>query len=605
MEIIITVFFISLTVFGIELQYILGSLRTPSGMLYLGTVHWPSDYFYYLSQFIQGKTHWLSSTILYTSEKLSPVFIGWQAVLSGKILMFVGLNVIQSYQVAVGIYLTVFVFISYLVIREIFPADRYKRIIALFFFISSTSLFNIIHTPGGGTDFSYVTFWYNLGISLARFGPTPHHLIAYSLGAAGFLFTARWFKKKKHSLIDIIIFGIVGLLLASISPVHWGLLVLTAGMMGVMTILFRFRTRVLSRVSLSVSAPPTEVGVRAAGSPSTRATRSLFTAEFSLLFSFLQPVFIIFVSGLPAALYAKYVFSIPPYSYSQAWEASQQISLTFLDLVRGSGLIIVFGAIGIYPFVKKLSPARLFAVIFLLLCLFFYMTGIPSLLHLTNVRFWPSTVYIVWAVLSAEGVFWLGDVIKRVLSRVSLSVSAPEPGSVRAAGSPSTRATRFSLDNASRHPFLTSFLLLIYIASLIPSYIPLYRDVLDSHVNDLYYYIPKETYTVFKEAEKVSKPDSIFLAAWPFDEIFPALTGRKSLFGYYLLTIDYDAKQRDGFGLIDGKVTADEARKIVSKYKISYIMVYPTNKFIPALPFVKKIYGNNSLSLYRVNPESL
>src|SRR3989339_1485513 len=98
MEKILVGFLIILTVLGIELQYIVNKLLTPEGMFYLGTVHWPSDYFYYLSQFVQGKEHLLFSTMLFTPEKLRPVLVGWQNGLTGRLLMLTGLDVISAYQ---------------------------------------------------------------------------------------------------------------------------------------------------------------------------------------------------------------------------------------------------------------------------------------------------------------------------------------------------------------------------------------------------------------------------------------------------------------------------------------------------------------------------
>jgi len=85
MEGIIVTILILTAILGIELQYIVGKLATPPNMVYLGTVHWPSDYFYYLSQFAQGTYNFLSSTMLFTPEKLKPVLVGWQNVLTGRI----------------------------------------------------------------------------------------------------------------------------------------------------------------------------------------------------------------------------------------------------------------------------------------------------------------------------------------------------------------------------------------------------------------------------------------------------------------------------------------------------------------------------------------
>jgi len=305
MEKILVGFLIILTVLGIELQYIVNKLLTPKGFFYLGTVHWPSDYFYYLSQFAQGREHWFASTMLFTPEKLKPVLIGWQNVLSGRLLMMTGLDVISAYQTAVGIYLTLYLVISWLFIREIFPKNPTKRVLSLLFFLTSTSLF-YLKLGAHGFEWNYFNHWYNLGIPLARFGPTPHHLLAYALGVAGWLFYLR---------NRMFLLALSGFLHASINPVTWGL-----------NVMVLFITAFIPKVKI----------------------RSLIAAG------------ILFLAGILPALYAKAVFSQLPYSLSSAWESTQHLKLVPAQLFMGTGLVIILALFGLKNFPGKAGKGRIY-----------------------------------------------------------------------------------------------------------------------------------------------------------------------------------------------------------------------------------------------------
>lgn len=519
--------FIGITILFIQLQYIVGSLNTPADTIYLGTVHWPADYFYYLSQMIQGKEHWLSSTILYTSEKLTPVLVGWQTVLTGKILHLLGFGVIASYQIAVISLLFLFLQLAHILLKKIFPNQKGKRILAFFFFVSSTSL-PIFSFAKKGIEWTYYSFWYNTGNIFGRLGPTPHHLLANSLIVAGFLLAIAWFQAigKKSIWVRVRLMAgmiLVGLMLSSITPVQWGLLV------------------------ISVSA----------GALYFLWVKTIQPSHF-------LPGITFFISGLPAAYYVRWVFSIAPYSYSSTWEATQQLPMTPYMLFLGSGLIIPIGILGLYPFFKKMTHVKAIGIILLLLCSLFYFTAIPVSLKLTNARFWPPALYIFLASLATEGVFALAGFFRH------------------------------------RKKLIFVILLAIYIVAIIPSHFAQQREILKPQVGNAFIYLPNDAYKAYQTAEKISSKENIFLVQWPFNESFPALTGRKSFIGFYLLTIDADKKGDMIYKFFDGKMTDEEMKEFLYKYKINYLLGYPWNPKIDKLPFVKRLYVNRLLAIDEV-----
>ena len=83
---------------------IVGFQKASSDTVFLGTVHHADDYFYYLSQFTQGATCFLTTTNLYSSEITADTFIGWSNVLTGRLFHLFGIPAIPAYQITIAIW---------------------------------------------------------------------------------------------------------------------------------------------------------------------------------------------------------------------------------------------------------------------------------------------------------------------------------------------------------------------------------------------------------------------------------------------------------------------------------------------------------------------
>src|SRR3990167_8523592 len=142
-------------------------------------------------------------------------------------------------------------------------------------------------------------------------------------------------------------------------------------------------------------------------------------------------------------------------------------------------------------------------------------------------------------------------------------------------------------------------LLVIYFASITPTLYLSYREILTPKINNGYYFIPMDVYRAFRKAKKISGNREIFLVVWPFNESFPALTGRKTLFGYELFTINYQEKMTRVFAIIDGKMGEDELKRTLSVYKINYLLMYSPSEYFRKFPFFKEVYKNPTITIYR------
>ncbi len=548
----------------LEFQYFYDLIHTPKDSIYLGTVHYPPDYFSYLSFIAQGKDHILSSTILYTSEKTPLVLVKWQYVLIGKLLSVFPLNTGQMYQIAVVILTICFMISGYMLISLLL--EKYEeRVLAFVFFISSTA-WPIVKISDGKLNFSYHYFWYDTGDFFTRFGPTPNHLLGSVLLTCGFILILHWYKKiqarqKLSHLLYCSSFAFIGLTLSSVSPMHW--ILLTGGLVGLLAI----------------------------------TTLRAFIIEKKLVRDFpnyLETILFIFIGGLSAVLYIQSVYSEFPYDSTKWWEASKQVYMNFPNLFYSSGIVILFAAIGYYSYFrhKFFNPERLIILCFITISLVFFFTDLPWKLGTSNVRFWPEGIYVFIAVLASQGVFFLTGLAKRAKG------SFPIKSGLR----PFVAHPKWIYYFGVRPKyFVLIIILLLYFGTTIPTFILEIkeRSVIDNSSG--YFYLRQNIYDVYEYASKTIKRPSVFLLPWPYDFSFPAFTGQKSYTGHAIshMTIDADKKYALASQFFSGTLDERKAREILTQNGIQYILI-PTRSVIEKYSFLKSLYRKGETAVFEV-----
>src|SRR3989344_4080132 len=327
MDALIVAISILLSVILVSVNYLSGLLATPPNAVYLGTVHWPGDYFYYLSQFAQGRYSWFYSYDLYTGDFPFKTLVGWVNVFLGRIFFLVGIDQFKAYQLCVIIFLSIFLLLSFLLIKEIFPGklleNRWKRPIAFILFVFSNAFPKIIY-EGGKITFSYYDYWFNNGVFFNRLVAVPHQLIARGCISLILLLAIVWWNGhiKQKILIWLFGFAVVGFVLASTEPVQWAI---------VSAVLF--------------------IG-------------SFIYPRFTP-FRFIPFIFFL-IGGVSIAVYMKQLFLVPPYPQLRAWEVIQSLSLSLINFILANGPVMVLAIIGIFHFTKKSTVSKNTAIIFTL-----------------------------------------------------------------------------------------------------------------------------------------------------------------------------------------------------------------------------------------------
>ncbi|MBI5452827.1 hypothetical protein HY945_05170, partial [Candidatus Gottesmanbacteria bacterium] len=389
MELFLVLFTIILFVFLNSLTYILGALATPAGSVFLGTVHWTGDYFSYLSQFAQGATNWFFSYDLYTSDFPHPTLVGWVNVFLGRIFHLIGINHLMAYQLSIVIFAAAFLGVSYLLIREIFPPssrhpeprsisgrgilERFldsppsggslgmtvrsdgnviKRVMAFVLFVTSNALPKIIW-EGGKWSLSYYDFWFNNGLPFNRLGGVPHHLIARTAISLSLLLAIWWWKKKDWRIL--LTFPIIGFVLASVEPVHWGLVVVVLLLTTIFYFfVFPFTKYLLHKFQIQSTKSQINSKFKAPNPKQILKVLNFENYNFKFIWNlefwiwdFIPSIFL-FIAGLPMAIYLKNIVSHPPYSQLAVWEATQQLHINFLDFILGNGPVAILALAGFF-----------------------------------------------------------------------------------------------------------------------------------------------------------------------------------------------------------------------------------------------------------------
>lgn len=511
-------------------QYIYLVIHTPPGKVFLGTVHFPPDYFNYLTNIVQGEKNFLKSTVLYTQEKIPENYLRWPFVILGRIHYLTGIGIAEIYNLANIVFLVSFLWAVYKFLKIIFPGEPEKRVLAFLFFAFSMA-WPVIHFGSEGIQLSYYYQWYNIGNIFVRFGQTPHHLLGNTLLTLGFLLLVIWFEKNNQQdsrkrAVNAFLLFIFGFLSASLSPTHFVISVIASF---VALILFTFSRKTLFR-----------------------------SGNFVPCLSFVA-------GGIPSLIYIYLLHKTEPYNAVAIWEVVQQLNINAKTLFLSGGLIIILAFFGVIPLWRKRGFGPIFSLVYTFISLIFYMSDIPFRMGMTNVRFWPQTVYIFLGVMGAEGIYYISGLFKK------------------------------------KKEFVLALILLFYFLTVTFSIYAYLRDNIKDRTNNSFFYLDKNVYQAYLYVHDNLPDKSIFIMPWVLNESFPAFTGRRVYYGDAVshLTINSAEKTNKAMEFLDGKMTEDEISTFFERGNISYVLNFNNGQY-EKYPFLKKVYSNPVVSVYKV-----
>jgi hypothetical protein len=366
------------TLINISSYYIL-LFHSPQYTVFLGTVHYPLDYLYYLSFITQGKTHWLRAYHLFTGERIRLEFLNWIYVLGGHIGSLFHLEPRIMYQVMVVGGSIIYLIMAYKLVCLLMPKNTSRQLMLFVLFLTSNA-FPRIYEEGGKWIFSYYYPYNNFGHPFVRLSNVPHFLVIQTAIMATVYFAVLF--RQKHSVRYGILLAITGLILGSLQPVQWA-----------------FMTGILALGMLIIHCT---IWV-------TRSERSQL--PLSKIINQLLPAFSLFVGGIIPALYLKHLFSLPPYADVALWENNQQIRISFWHFIRLNGPLMILAIAGLPFVVRKLSTASFIVILNAFLTALLFFSPIPSYMCIMNIRFISVLPTLAFAYISTI-VHW--DLAKRI-----------------------------------------------------------------------------------------------------------------------------------------------------------------------------------------------
>lgn len=503
-----------------SIQFFTASRVQPPHSVYLGTIHYYEDYFLYLNHFFQGAHgNWLV-TNRYTSEATPPSIIYWSNLLLGKIGGLIRLSPVLSYNVSVIVLSFLVLITSYIVFLNIFPRDNRRALIGFIFSTFATSLINHIVVDGKSLWYPF-QLWRTPHYAFDRLGGAPHQLLQTLFFLLGVLL---FFQKDIGS--PRIFFGCLLLLIAltTTNPVQAGLLILCLWI----TVLFSrsfFRSRIISLALLSIAV----------------------TITF---------------------LYTNSLLSSLPHLQSKLWEAGQETATTIPFLLASIGPIIVLIAVGILPSLKSKNPIYLFSIFLIGGCYALFLSPLPKLLGISNVRVIFPALYPFMGALAVNGAYAIAQRCKR-----------------------------------KEHIVLAAMTLVFILVSLPTLRIELEQKLkpLDNP-SDPVLFLPEKIYKGFDFLAHRNDYDTIILAnpTTHMDVLGPALSGHTAYSGHPLATINNEEKRAHAIGFFS--LQKEDAQSWLTTNTIGYVIFTKydgdVNRFMSSYPFLKTLYTNRDVAIF-------
>jgi hypothetical protein len=330
-----------------------GLKSTPSNFVFLGTVHYPIDYLYYLSHITQGEDHILRTQYISTTEPIPNLFLGSVYVLLGKIGHILNISPIIMYQIGLFFFGLLFLLGAYCLITKVFPDSTEKRIAAFLLFMFSNTLPRLVE-EGGKTVLAPYFSWYNYGEPFLRLSAVPHHLL---IQAAIFftLLSVINYQHRKNALWLATI-SISSVILANMQPVQWVLLF---------------------------------VGI------------SVFILFYGIFFNrkphILIPLFCFLLIGIPIVLYMNTMFAREPFVSIRLWEAAQSPILLRWQFIQYHGIVFLLGIAGMPFFLKTNNLYRILIAIISGISLFMFLLPHSRTLSILTFRYLSSVPILLYA----------------------------------------------------------------------------------------------------------------------------------------------------------------------------------------------------------------
>jgi len=348
--------------------FITGLINRPAGSVFLGTIHYYEDYFFYLNHFFQGAHGAILTANRFTPENTPMTLIYWSNILMGKIGGIFRLDPITSYNLGLFLLITASGIAVYLFMSIIFSKSGLLAFYGFIYTMFATSLINRVKAQEGGMIWWPFQIWKTPHFSFDRLGGAPHQTVITLLSYIFFCFYFYKSNTDKKTVLSAVGSVLAIMLLTSINPLQ--------GLFFTGAVWFSFGVLIfLKRLK------PSKI-------------------------SFLKPLSVSFSTGIVFILVYQ-TLNLPPHYQTKIWEASQQSYTTLPFLIKSIGPVLILAFIGLASRFKKLKEAEIFGTVLITFCYFLFLSPIPKKIGFGNVRILFPAFYVFFGMMASYGTYFL------------------------------------------------------------------------------------------------------------------------------------------------------------------------------------------------------
>lgn len=265
------------------------------------------------------------------------------------------------------------------------------------------------------------------------------------------------------------------------------------------------------------------------------------------------------IGGILPALYLTRLFTTLPFIQLKLWELTQQNQLTIFQYILAFGPIFLVALMSLPSYVSRLTAPKLLIILCAFLPFAVFLSPLPKLVGITPVRVLSTLSIACIVIIATEGVMKL----------------------------------------KSRGMIVTILAVLTLI--LLPNHFQSTTLASTFDTKDAYEYLSLSDYNFLTTASRVSRNDNdVFLIIWPYNVVFPGLTGKRSYHGHSLLTIQSADKDLMAQHVFDGSMPADTLRGFLADNHIRYVITYTWAPALQNIPFLQHVTSTPNLILYHV-----
>jgi hypothetical protein len=523
-------------------------VRKPADHVFVGLTNYFEDFYYYLDQFDQGKNgNWMTEN-RFSIERFPSTPVYLSHIILGKIGGVFGWESFQSFNYFGILFKFLFIVSGYWLISILFNKTQREKYMVFLIFLYSTGLPNLSIKFGKINLDRVQDVFRTENRILARFGTSPNGMLTNFLFIIGYILLLNYLTfdstnqkqtiMSKLHTVPVLLIVFIALVLTDFTKAVLILLIFAS------IFIFKFRRKVIHKM---------------------RAFKTMFVV-----------LCLIVVLGGSYVYFA--VEGDPLYRSANAWDVSQYLqqikSIGIARFLEGFGLQLPFFLYGFYTMIKKQekSITEIALLVTAGVSVLAYIFPIILQIPVPGFRFIFPAIYIFFSIFVYKAMESL--------------------------------AKYFKWRNA---------LYVILALYLSVSFISFFRgwseDIKQLQEPEFHFaYIPNELYEAFQFLRTAEPKDGNVLASpsTSIDLMIPGLAGRYTYTGHFLTTYDSKQKDKNANNFFMEWTDRPGTHTFLKSNNIRFIVVTrysaALNDIQKYYPFLKKVFSNPTVSVFRYDP---